>query len=713
MLVSIRLTYYSLQPSVEVPTWMHDIPVVPDAVQDLLECILNRDSETLEVLLMEHGDNVNHHVGLPFELSNGRFANHEALSQMTLMQHPRQTLLDIASAMPDGPVIWVLLSYGARGSTHPLGYDLAMHNAIGNGRQYTVQALSIPGRSNINGLPDSSWRPLLQAVLWSGPEIVNILLKRRARVNEVGTSSVSPGMYTALQLCLERRSSEYQNESLRSKCNENLKLLLNAGASLHTLPPEGPTATPFEKFLEPWRSCDHWTMDVSSLELECLGSFVEMGADLSTKFLGYPCAASSSNTFAHQALWHSPLRILRRTISSYCQDYPNSGVLLLHELLGKCADANRHCAGALEDIETLLGRGVNPNALDDFGMAPLRKCVEHAPTVDVLAMTQKLLDGGADPEYEDVDGMQPYSLAALTLPEPVRSEVLQAMLAKMQGRGTVTKNDMTYGWEAGLFPIPDDPSYQQVLSCTMREGAFRLSMQEMVHIDVQQSFRRAYLAVLSGRLLGNIAKRAATCKVSEKDRWNVMLTLSLRKGANLPNYQFDQGLVIALLGFPNIDINKLDAVHNAPRSSKEDNIDESDQRSDPPALGTTSIFRPFQLNTRHPTSSLSSPEAPTESQNLSVTNDSFVGDTTQLRWRNPESSKAPKPTASFVLQYKCSTCADDRLLTMAELQTHGIEHAHSAECDGVGCTRRFCNETRKRKRNEKGCQDHLFSDTIY
>lgn len=56
---------------------MHDIPVVPDAVQELLECILNRDSEKLEVLLMEHGDKVNHHVGLPFESSSGRFANHE------------------------------------------------------------------------------------------------------------------------------------------------------------------------------------------------------------------------------------------------------------------------------------------------------------------------------------------------------------------------------------------------------------------------------------------------------------------------------------------------------------------------------------------------------------------------------------------------------------------------------------------------------------
>jgi len=691
---------------------MHDIPVVPDAVQDLLECVLNRDSEKLEVLLMEHGDDVNHCVGLPFELSNGRFANHVALGQMTLTQHPRQTLLDIASAMPDGPVIWVLLSYGARSSTHPLGYDLAMHNAIENGRQYTVQALSIPDRFNVNGLPDRPWKPLLQAVSWSGPEIVGILLKRGARVNDVGSSSVSPGVYTALQLCLELRSSEYQNESLRLKCNEVLKLLLNAGASLHILPPEGPTASPFEKFLEPWRSCDHWEMEVSPLEMECLGLFVEKGADLSTKFLGYPCAASSSDTFAHQALWHSPLRILRRVISSYGQDYPNSGALLLHELLGKCADANRHCGGALEDIETLLGRGVNPNALDDFGMAPLRKCVQHAPTVDLLAMTQQLLDGGADPEYEDVDGMQPYTVAALTLPEPVRNEVLQAMLVKMQGRGTVTKNDMTYRWEAGLFPIPEDPSYQRVLSCTMRDGAFRLSMQEMVHINVQQSFQRAYLAVLSNRLLGNIAKRATTCKVSEKDRWDVMLTLSLRKGANLPNYQFDQGFVIALLGFPNIDINKLDAVHNAPRSNKEGNIEESDQRSDPPTLGTTSVFRPFQLNTTHPMSSASISAAPTESHNLSATNDSFVGDTTQIRWRNPESSKTPKSTASFVLQYKCSICADDRLLTMAELQTHEIEHAHTTGCDGVSCIRRFCNETRKRKRGEKGCQDHLFSDTI-
>lgn len=712
MSVSTELTYDSLQPSIEIPTWMHDVPVVPDAVQDLLECILNRDSEKMEVLLMEHGDNVNHHVGLPFELSNGRFANHEALSQMKLTQHPRQTLLDIASAMPDGPVIWVLLSYGARSSTHPLGYDLAMHNAIGNGRQYTVQALSIPGRSNINGLPDNSWKPLLQAVLWSGPEIVGILLKRGARVNDVGSSSVSSRMYTALQLCLERRSSEYQDESLRLQCNENLKLLLNAGASLHILPPEGPIATPFEMFLEPWRSRDHWNMEMSSLEMDCLGLFVGKGADLSTKFLGYPCAASSSDTFAHQALWHSPLRISRRVISSCGQDYPNSGALLLHELLGKCTDANRHCAEPLEDIEILLGRGVNPNALDDFGMAPLRKCVEHAPTVDVLTMTKRLLDGGADPEYEDVAGMQPYAVAALTLPEPVRNEVLQVMLAKMQGRGTVTKSDMTYRWEAGLFPIPEDPSYQQALSCTMREGAFRLSMQEMVHIDVQQSFRRAYLAVLSGRLLGNIAKRAATCKVSEKDRWNVMLTLSLRKGANLPNYQFDQGFVIALLGFPNIDINKLDAVHNAPRSIKEGNTEESDQRSDPPALGTTSVFRPFQLNTRHSASSISSLVTPTESQDLSATNDSFVGDTTQIRWRNLESSKASKSIASYVLQYKCSTCADNRLLTMAELQTHEIEHAHTIECDGVGCIRRFCNGTRKRKRNEKGCQDHLFSDTI-
>ncbi|KAL1655788.1 hypothetical protein SLS61_001812 [Didymella pomorum] len=276
----------NLQASVEIPEWMQNPPTASDSVQDMLECILDNDSVKLEKLLLEHVSEVNDPIGLPFELPSGRFANHPALSRMVIMQHPKQTLLDIAAGMPNGPVVWVLLTYGAKGSTHPLGTDLALHNAIKNGRHYTVQALLVPGRSDVNGLPEKRWRPLLQAVFWTGPEVVSILLKKGARVNDFGPSPTSPGMHTPLQLCLERRAREYGDETIRSKCNENLKLLLNAGASIDAPPPEGSSPTPFEKFIEPWHNYDHWDMRLGWAEMDCLKKFIEKGADLTAKFFG-------------------------------------------------------------------------------------------------------------------------------------------------------------------------------------------------------------------------------------------------------------------------------------------------------------------------------------------------------------------------------------------------------------------------------------------
>ncbi|KAF3041033.1 hypothetical protein E8E11_004224 [Didymella keratinophila] len=348
----------NLQPSVEIPEWNQDPPTASGSVQDMLECVLDNDSVKLEKILLEHVNEVNDPIGMPFELPSGRFANHPALSRMVIMQHSQQTLLDIAAGMPNGPVVWVLLTYGAKGSTHPLGTDLALHNAIKNGRHYTVQALLIPGRSDVNGLPDKRWRPLLQAVFWTGPEVVSILLKK-----------------------------------------------------------------------------------------------------------------------------------------------------------------------------------------------------------DILAMGQKLLDGGADPDYADIDGVQPYAVAALTLQDPLRLEVLQAMLNRMQGHHTKIQEGRTHKWEPGLFPIPDKPTYNQVLACTKADDDFQLSMQEMVPIDVQPAFRRAYFAVITGRLLDNISEASIANKISEKDRWDIMLTLSIRKGANLPDYQFDQALVINLLDFPKISTIKLIRLH--------------------------------------------------------------------------------------------------------------------------------------------------------
>lgn len=679
----------------------------------MLECVLNNECEKLEKILLEHVSEVNDPIGMPFELPNSRFSNHPALSKMVIMQHPHQTLLDIASGMPNGPVVWVLLTYGAKGSMHPLGTDLALHNAIKNGRHYTVQALLIPGRSDVNGLPDKRWRPLLQAVFWTGPEIVSILLKRGARVDDAGPSPTSPGTHTPLQLCLERRAREYGDEAIRSKCNENLKLLLNAGASIHVPPPEGSSATPFEKFIEPWHNYDHWNMRLSWAEMDCLGKFIEKGADLTAEFFGSPCAAGSSNTFIHQALWHSPPCIARQVVHSFSADAPSSGATILHEVVGNCADAKRHCAEALNDIELLLTSGVDPNALDGLGVTPLRKCIEQAPSTDVLAMTQKLLDGGADPECEDVDGVQPYTVAALTLDDPLRLDILQVMLTKFRGHHTKIQEGRTYKWEPGLFPIPENPTYQQVLACTKADDDFRLSMQEMVPIDVQPAFRRAYVAAITDRLLSHISKAAIANKISEKDRWDIMLTISIRKGARLPDYQFDQALVINLLDFPKISTLKLSS-STTPQTVVESHENSSSQQARPDVVETNPVpaYQPFQLNTSSPSTLTGPSTTPRQSNESPASNDDFVGDTTQLRWRNPESTKSSAPAAAYVLQYKCVTCADGRLLTKTELQKHEVEHTHTAQCDGVGCARRFCKETRKRKEWEVGCQDHLFAGSI-
>jgi hypothetical protein len=389
-------------------------------------------------------------------------------------------------------------------------------------------------------------------------------------------------------------------------------------------------------------------------------------------------------------------------------------------VVGICADALRHPAETLKDVESLLKKGVDPNALDNLGITPLRKCIEQGLATDVVPLVRKLLDGGADPEYEDVDGVQPYSVAARTLAEPVRSDILQAMLAKMRGSHTKTKDGRTYRWDSGLFPIPDDPTYQQVLSCTKPDDNFQLSMHEMVPIDVQPAFQRAYFAVTSSRVLERITQDAMFKTITEKDRWDILLVLSLRKAANLPNYQFDQGLVITLLDFPKISTAKLSSTPAKPSEVEtsdynEDTTPHSTLTPDSAMPDVMPAYQPFQLNTN--SSSNSSHPSPLLklSHESGASNDAFVGDTTQVRWLNPEAKRPPsdtKKTASYVVQYRCSVCADDRLLTKTEIHKHEVEHAHTTECDDVGCARRFCRETRRRREKEVGCQDHLFQGII-
>ena len=340
----------------------------------MLGAILDKDSARLEKLVVQNLQHVNDPIGQPFDSPNSRFFGHPALSQMVILQHPDQTLLDIASGMPCSSVIWILLSHGAKGSRHPLGSDLALHNAIKNGRPYTVQALLVPGRSNVNGVPGSNWQPLRQAVFWNVPEVVQIILRRGANIEDSGPSPLNPDAdHTALQLCLESRASKYKDLPAKERCHQILKTLLEADADIHVQPAKISTETIFQMFIRPWQSNAFWSSRPTPTELECFKILLEKGAYLNVPFEGFPCGSPLSKTFEHQILWHSNPTIARFLIDNFVQSPQNSGSILLHEILGSCPDAKRHPADTLRDIEVLIQKGISPRPPGRYGHTTIEK----------------------------------------------------------------------------------------------------------------------------------------------------------------------------------------------------------------------------------------------------------------------------------------------------------------------------------------------------
>jgi ankyrin repeat protein len=688
---------------------------------DMLGAILEGDCSKLENLVMENIDHINDPVGMPFETPNSRFFGHPIMNQIVIGQHPGQTLLDIACGMPCGPAIWVLLSFGAKGSRHPLGTDLALHNAIKNGRPYTIQALLRPGRSDVNGVPGTTWKPLLQAVFWNHPEIVRILLRKGANLEDAGLSPRGSGYQTALQLCLDRRAAEYHQEAVRERCNQILRQLLEAGANIHVIPPAGSATTTFEMFIQPLQTTSYWAEKLTVIEIDCLRMFVNGGANLHTQFDGCPCGSIRRQTFEHQVLWHSTPDIARLVIDSLpavSATNNASSPTFLHEVLGSCPDAKRHPADTLRDVQVLLQKGVDPNATDLNGITPLRKCIEQCPAVDLVARLQMLLDGGANPELEDKDGVQPFVLAARTFAEPLRSEVMQALVSKMRGGYTRVVDGISRTWSAKHFPISDTQTYEQVMSSTRTTGDFRLEMQDMVPEDIRGTFERAYFTVVSKNFLDSMTRRAKSRMLTARDKDEIIWITGMRKGIDIEDYRFDQELVIALLDpQPVLDM-PLQSIEMASITAPE--LEVTDGGTTLPVSGTittkesapTSASRvDWQFNPNNtrtsasPQNTMNPPESPT-----SATDDSFIPETTLIRWRNPEAQPKPgdlEKACALVLSYECATCADGVLLTKREQEKHGVEHAHTKKCDATSCTRRFCM-LKGRKKVRVGCQDHLF-----
>jgi ankyrin repeat protein len=668
---------------------------------EMLKAVLDEDSQKLEQLILANPDHINYPIGLPFDAHGGRFFNHPAKQTVRILQHPDQKILDIACAMPAGPVTWVLVADGAQGSTHPVGTDLALHNAIKNGRTYTVQGLIETGRSNVNENPGNIWHPLRQAVFWNVDDIVRVLLDRGATVNETDPSGNGGTFKTALQLALECRITNYTKRPERKKSERILKMLLDAGANVHVSTAEDMSdLSPFEMFLKPWQGNAAWVTNITPLAIECFEAFIRKGADLQIAFLGFPCSSQNANTFVHQVLWHSTPSIARLLVDHASPTPDGNGSTLLHEIVGCCTHTKRHPAETLRDIDVLLRRGADFNLLGSQGSTPLTACIEWCPSVDIVPRLKALLNGGADPELRDAKGLHPVIFAARTFDEPTKSQVMEVLLSKFRGRRS---NPDLSTWDEGLFPIPRGPSAAQVLWYSGHSMDFEASMQRMLPEDVISSFRDAAFSVASKNYLDSMTSKARVSlgvSLTPTEKGEMQHIITMRQARNLPDYTFDQAFVMDLLMptarpslIPGLDITMQEVtetggqfdgsiapVHEIPMARPHTLVPPPVEPSIPVAMAPQA-----QSTARRGSAS-------STSSNNSASS-FFVPSTTQIRWSafgrkpKPREVEAAKHSA---LNYTCSSCNDGTKLTKAELKKHEEEHWHTVTCCEEGCRRRFC-----------------------
>jgi hypothetical protein len=291
---------------------------------------------------------------------------------------------------------------------------------------------------------------------------------------------------------------------------------------------------------------------------------------------------------------------------------------------------------------------------------------------------------------------------------------MQALVGKMRGSYTRTVDNVSRTWTAKHFPISENQTYEKVMSCSRGTGDFMLEMQDMVPADIHEAFQRAYFTVVSKNFLDTMTRTAKARMLTPKDKDEIVWIVQMRKGIDLPEYRFDQELVIALM-----DPQPLLQMHTSPNNIMPTTEPHDTAMADAAPLAdpnitlerpapTTPAHAPWQFNPNNTTT----PSPPRAHKELDVSD--YFPSTTQIRWMRPDQSPRPgdlEKACASVVMYKCGTCDDEVPLTKKEQEKHGVEHAHTSTCDDLDCARRFCL-LRRRKEADVGCQDHLFAGSM-
>lgn len=708
-----------------------------EQVMALLATICDGDSSRLETLLRSSSvrAHINHPLGLPFQ-APGLFHDSPALQNCVVLQHPNQTLLDIASGLTSTSIVQMLLMHGAKSSVHPFGTDLALHNAIRNSRVSIVEALLTAG-VNPNGQLDCSWQPLRQAAFWNSPAIVRMLLKHGADVNPTsfqGTPFKSP-----LQLVLDRRAAEYRNPQVRESTEEILKMLLYAGANVSaekTVDLDG--RTPFETFLEPWQSDPQWSSHLSPIDCDCLQYFVTKGAELRTKFTPLDCSSSFGRTFEHQILWHANPATGRLLIDHANVQSGGNGSNALHEIVGSCPDAKRHPADTMRDIEVLLKRGADPNTFDKNGYTALTLCLELCPSSDVLERVTLLLQkGNADPLLRDKNGYNPVFMAIRLFEDPLRLQLAEVLISRYLARGLGTRKSISHinqtlspvtlddspmtsiqphlhsrsldegfflptpnkddtQWLFDYFPFSSHISLDGVQRYSF-ESNFTSDVQKRLPPDIRATFQKAALGVATRTFLDSEvravmfgSKNNAVARPIAKLRDRQILdVVKMRKDAGLPDYAFPQAYVTDLLESLVQPAASLSLVARSP--SAEDSFSRSQHQHQQPWKMGSPLYPATDKQQNLRTVPSADPSMLPTARMQSSFYEAFSPPTPPQSQPAGDSSKTTRLYEMIGRdRYRCLSCRDGRVYSPEDYSNHEREHMHALLCSLPQCGRRFC-----------------------
>ncbi|ORY11932.1 hypothetical protein BCR34DRAFT_564610 [Clohesyomyces aquaticus] len=412
----------------------------------------------------------------------------------------------------------------------PASWDRNLRHAIERNQSYELNTLV----EQISNLPHlDNGMPLIHyaALCGSSERVFRVLINHGADIdilhNHEGINS------SIMQVLLRNHSRISRSSRSHSEIYKTLRYLFSQGVDLHPLGTG--ERTPFDIFIDPWRTDPEWYLTATEYERSCLRSFLSNGAVIETPFHSRRCPQSNSQTFLHIALFHTDLPTARFIIENTKSLPGSNGETLLPEFLKGCQDTCSLSSGLFPDLlQALLDGGADPNALNVLGQPPLFTLLSRdLPTVPtaLLDCVTCLINRGADPFLPCEDGRTTieYLLRNLDVFDNVGLELAEVFIT-----GT---SDTRFSWASAYFPITNE--FERYSKST----PFWTAVVQHLPERYAEDFAKTALSVSTWMYLDNFLPVANTTDAILE----IIEVLWLRERHGFPGYNVPEGVLLRLL----------------------------------------------------------------------------------------------------------------------------------------------------------------------